>query len=162
MNKLRFNQLLESTLGNVRPLLVEQLKKRDKLGAITCYKFSDVRSYIQSQLSNTTPNVSSIDIGPSTVTGVYKEEDDQDGRIGGLWSVTVQVDNPSEIPDGVVPVQDTFELDLVPISRLQNPNIPDSKEIVIIYYTIGGKHYCKAASDDDQAKLIATNPKSKG
>lgn len=163
MNKLRFNQLLESSMGNVRPLLVEQLTKGSQLGAIDCYKFSDIRSYIQSQLSGGDSKAVAIEIGPSTVTGVYKEEPDTNDRIGGLWSVTVKVDNPSQIPDGVLPVEDTFELDLVPVSRLENPNLPDSKDIIILHYGPGGvKHYCKAKSDTDQANLIATNPKSKG
>ena len=49
MNLLRFKQLLESNMGNVKPLLVEQVNNGDSLGAIDCYKFSDIRSYIQSQ-----------------------------------------------------------------------------------------------------------------
>ena len=163
MNKLRFNQLLESSMGNVRPLLVEQLTKGSQLGAIDCYKFSDIRSYIQSQLSGSDPNVPAIEIGPSKVTGVYIEEPDTPDRPGGLWSVTVQVTNPSQIPDGVLEVQDTFELDLVPVSRLENPNLPDSKDIIILHYgPTGAKHYCKAKSDTDQANLVATNPRSKG
>jgi len=163
MDKLRFNQLLESSIGNVRPLLVEQLTKESELGAIDCYRFSDIRSYIQSQLSGTDSQVPAIEIGPSRVTGVYKEESDTPDRIGGLWSVTVKVKNPSQVSDGVLEVQDTFELDLVPVSRLNNPNLPDSKDIIILHYGPGGvEHYCKAQNDTDQDNLVATNPKSKG
>ena len=156
MNKLRFNQLLESRMGNVRPLLVEGLVKGDKLGAIDCYAYKDIRSYIQSQLSGSDSKAVAIEIGPSEVTQVLQEEE-------GLWSVLVKVDNPPQIPDGVLPVEDTFELDLVPVSREENPNLPDSKEIVVVHYgPKGEKHYCKAKSDTDQANLVATNPKSGG
>jgi hypothetical protein len=150
-------------MGNVKPLLVEQVRNGDALGAIDCYRFSDIRSYIQSQLLGTEPQSPSIEIGPSKVVGVYKEEEDTPDRPGGLWSVTVEIDDPSEIPDGVIPVQDVFELDLIPVSRLGNPNKPDSKDIIILTYdSTGQKHYCKAKNDNDQANLIATNPRSGG
>lgn len=155
MNKLRFNQLLESTMGNVRPLLVEQLTIGSQLGAIDCYPLTDIKK----MGLGTSP---SIEIGESTVRSITKEE-------LGLWSVVLDLVNPSDIPPNAISEpQTSYELDIVPVSRfyksqLNSENPIDSKEMVIITYDpTGQKHYCRAKNNSDQNNLIATNPSSKG
>jgi hypothetical protein len=159
MNKLRFNQLLESTMGNVRPLLVEQtkpekVKVKDTLGEIDCYRLNDI--------TKMTVGTPSIKIGSSVVNNITQEEP-------GLWSVVVEVQNPSMIPDSPVgEVQTVYELDIVPLSRffknqLNADNPVDSKEMVVLTYdSTGQKHFCKAKNPKDQANIVAVNPASGG
>ena len=154
MNKLRFNQLLESTMGNVRPLLVEKIKVGDDLGPIDCYKLVDIKKMDDS--------VPSIEIGNSRVESITKEEE-------GLWNIVIEDLNPPPIPDSPVgEVQSVYELNIVPLSRffksqLNSDNPVDSKEMVVLTYdSMGQKHYCKAKSDRDQANIIAVNPASGG
>jgi hypothetical protein len=154
MNTIRFKQLLESQMGNVRPLLVEQTKVNDTLGEIDCYRFSDITKMIGG-----TP---SIEIGQSKVTSISQEEP-------GLWNIMVEVINPSSIPDSPVgEVQSGFQLDIVPLSRfyksqLNADNPVDSKEMVVLTYdSTGQKHFCKAKDPKDQSNIVAVNPASGG
>jgi len=154
MNTNRFKQLLESHMGNVRPLLVEQVTTGSNLGPINCYKLIDIR-----KMSEGTP---SIEIGSSVVNNITQEEP-------GLWSVVVKVQNPSMIPDSPVgEVQTEYELDIVPLSRffksqLNAENPVDSKEMIILTYdSTGQKHFCKAKDPNDQSNIVAVNPASGG
>jgi hypothetical protein len=154
MNTIRFKQLLESQMGNVRPLLVEQTKVDDTLGEIDCYRFSDITKMIGG-----TP---SIEIGQSKVTSISQKEP-------GLWAIMVEVINPSSIPDSPVgEVQSGFQLDIVPLSRfyksqLNADNPVDSKEMVVLTYdSTGQKHFCKAKNPKDQSNIVAVNPASRG
>ena len=156
MNKLRFNQLLESTMGNVRPLLVEQTqtKSGDTLGEIYCYKLYNI-----TKMTEGTP---SIEIGQSKVTSISQQEP-------GLWNIMVEVINPPSIPDSPVgEVQTEYELNIVPLSRffksqLNAENPVDSKEmVVLIYDSTGQKHFCKAKNPKDQSDIVAVNPASRG
>lgn len=154
MNTIRFKQLLESHMGNVRPLLVEQKKVGDTLGEIDCYRFYDI-----TKMTEGTP---SIEIGSSVVDNITQKEP-------GLWSVVVQVQNPSMIPDSPVgEVQTVYELNIVPLSRffksqLNADNPVDSKEMVVITYdSTGQKHFCKAKDPKDQSNIVAVNPASRG
>lgn len=154
MNTIRFKQLLESQMGNVRPLLVEQTKVGDTLGEIDCYRFYDI-----TKMTEGTP---SIEIGQSKVTSILQEEP-------GLWNIMVEVINPSSIPDSPVgEVQSGFQLDIVPLSRfyksqLNADNPVDSKEMVVLTYdSTGQKHFCKAKDPKDQSNIVAVNPASGG
>ena len=154
MNTNRFKQLLESHMGNVRPLLVEQVTTGSNLGPINCYKLIDIR-----KMSEGTP---SIETGSSVVNNITQEEP-------GLWSVVVEVQNPSMIPDSPVgEVQTVYELDIVPLSRffksqLNADNPVDSKEMVVLTYdSTGQKHFCKAKNPKDQSNIVAVNPASGG
>jgi hypothetical protein len=154
MNINRFKQLLESNMGSVKPLLVEQVKTGSALGPIDCYKLVDIR-----KMSEGTP---SIEIGSSVVNNITQEEP-------GLWSAVVEVQNPSMIPDSPVgEVQTVYELDIVPLSRffksqLNADNPVDSKEMVVLTYdSTGQKHFCKAKDPNDQANIVAVNPASGG
>jgi len=154
MDTNRFKQLLESHMGNVKPLLMEQLSKNSTLGPINCYKLLDIR-----KMSEGTP---SIEIGSSVVNNITQEEP-------GLWSVVVEVQNPSMIPDSPVgEVQTEYELDIVPLSRffksqLNAENPVDSKEMIVLTYdSTGQKHFCKAKDPNDQSNIVAVNPASGG
>ena len=154
MDTNRFKQLLESHMGNVKPLLMEQLSKNSTLGPINCYKLLDIR-----KMSEGTP---SIEIGSSVVNNITQEEH-------GLWSVVVEVQNPSMIPDSPVgEVQTEYELDIVPLSRffksqLNAENPVDSKEMIVLTYdSTGQKHFCKAKDPNDQSNIVAVNPASGG
>ena len=154
MDTNRFKRLLESHMGNVKPLLMEQLSKNSALGPINCYKLLDIR-----KMSEGTP---SIEIGSSVVNNITQEEP-------GLWSVVVEVQNPSMIPDSPVgEVQTEYELDIVPLSRffksqLNADNPVDSKQMVVLTYeSTGQKHFCKAKDPNDQANIVAVNPASGG
>ena len=154
MNTNRFRQLLESHMGNVKPLLVEQTKVGDTLGPIDCYKLLDIRKMDSS--------VPSIEIGKSRVESITQEEP-------GLWNIVIEDLNPPPFPDSAISeVQSVYQLDIVPLSRffksqLNSENPVDSKEMVVLTYDpMGQKHYCKAQSDTDQANIIAVNPASGG
>ena len=137
-------RLTESEIVNIiRKIINEQ--KGVKIGTLYCY--SDLN-----QIANPSARPQ-VEIGPSIVNNVYEEET-------GLWSVTLDLENPPSISDSPVgEPETTFEIDIVPASRLMSAlrkeEIPlkDSKDKILVHYSQNKRHYCRAKNPEDEQTI---------